>query len=285
MLGALKQILFSFFLIVGSVGSVNAQDSCNIRPDKLYLKSFWHNGINTLGQPLHYQTKDWLMTGAAIGLSVVVYAGDADVFRFVNNQVDLKQAKDMTRFTDAFGNGLLSLPLLGGMYLIGNHQHDCRLQQASLAGLQAFIFSAGAAIVLKELTQRPRPNQLSDAKKWHGPFSGYANTAFPSGHSMRAFALATVLAGYYSDKIWVGIGAYALAGITAYGRLISGEHWPSDVLVGSLIGYFIGRGVLWSNRQILSGKGLSMKPLMNENGLGLAVSWHKKTASHRGGFQ
>ncbi len=284
----LQKFTFGFFvllLLAGNIDKCAAQDSCNVQPDIHYLLSYWHSTITTASQPLHYKAKDWLIAGAVIGMTAVAYTQDDVIFPFFDSQFNPKQQQNFTKFTDAFGSGLLSMPLLGGMYLIGRKNDNCRLQEASLAGLQAFVLSAGAAFVLKELTQRPRPNQLAEASKWYGPFTGHSNTAFPSGHSMRAFALATVLAGYYSDKIWVGIGAYSLASLTAAGRLLSGEHWPSDVVAGAVLGYFVGRGVLWANRQIKSQSQLTFKPLINENGLGLAFMLNKKTATKRSGFQ
>lgn len=279
----LTRLLF-LLLIVGSSHFGQAQDTCQIRPDFHYIMSYWHTTVATAAQPLHYKTKDWLIAGAAVGIATVVYTQDDVIFPYFNRQLNPQQQHDITQFTDAFGSGLLSIPLLGGMYLMGRKKDNCRMQEASLAGLQAFVLSAGAAFVLKELTQRPRPTQLQDAKKWYGPFSGHSNTAFPSGHSMRAFALATVLAGYYPDQVWVGIGAYGLAGLTVGGRLLSGEHWPSDVVAGALLGYFVGRGVLWANRQNMDENRFSFKPLINENGIGLAFVLHKKTAAKHSGF-
>jgi membrane-associated phospholipid phosphatase len=112
------------------------------------------------------------------------------------------------------------------------------------------MLAAGGAWVLKQLTHRPRAGQLipSDATKWYGPFHGHKYDAFPSGHTMRIFAVATVLAGLYDDHNWVGITAFSLAGYTAFSRLVSGEHWPSDVFAGALLGYVVGRGVLHFQR-------------------------------------
>ncbi len=124
------------------------------------------------------------------------------------------------------------------------------------------------AFVLKELTHRPRPNQqqTADHTSWFGPLQGKGFTAFPSGHSMRSFALATVLAGIYYDRPWLGASFYALAGLTAWSRLNSGEHWASDVVVGAVLGYGIGRAILLFNNNKSRN---CMKMSAGPNGIGL----------------
>ncbi|HEY5920458.1 MAG TPA: phosphatase PAP2 family protein [Kofleriaceae bacterium] len=71
------------------------------------------------------------------------------------------------------------------------------------------------------------------------------NLSFPSGHTSRAFALATSAGmiararGYRSEPfIWVS-GA-AIAATSAYLRIAADRHYLSDVFVGSLIGVSAG---------------------------------------------
>lgn len=61
--------------------------------------------------------------------------------------------------------------------------------------------------------------------------------SFPSGHTMSSFAAATVL--LYMDKK-IGIISLALASIIGFSRLYLYVHYPSDVLVGLVIGIFLG---------------------------------------------
>ncbi len=57
--------------------------------------------------------------------------------------------------------------------------------------------------------------------------------SFPSGHSASSFAAATAIA--FWNK-WVGIVALVCASLIAFSRLYLYVHYPSDVLVGILIG-------------------------------------------------
>ena len=59
--------------------------------------------------------------------------------------------------------------------------------------------------------------------------------SFPSGHTSTAFTLATSLSLEY-PKWYVIVPAYTYASTVAYSRMHLGVHYPSDVLVGALIG-------------------------------------------------
>jgi len=275
------KLSFRFHLLIISfalVLQVSAQTSCVPDANGKYLKSYFNAGVYTLTQPVRYKTSDWIAVAGVAGSAVLLYTQDQQVFDFFDRQLPEGAAKNYSQFSDLGGNGLLSLPLLGGMYWAGASRSDCRMKEASLAGLQAFVLSAGAAWLVKSLAGRPRPNAGFESDDWHGPFSGH--DAFPSGHTTRAFAVATVLAGYYKDKMWVGITAYGLAAFTASGRLLSGEHWPSDVFVGMALGYVIGRGVLKFNqkqKQIAQSSAtatsMTISPLIGPQQLGLIIQF------------
>ncbi len=265
-----KLILF-LTLIIGSQLVSKAQTVCEIEPDVAYLGSYFHATIETAIQPAHYKKTDWLIAGGILASTALVYTNDQVIFDFFDRQMSPHQGEQLSKYTDAFGSGLLSVPLLGGMYLVGRSKENCQLQEAALAGFQAFLLSAGAAYIVKTLGGRARPMSADDPYLWTGPFSG--NDAFPSGHTARAFAVATVVSAYFPDNFWVGFGAYGLATLTASGRLLSGEHWPSDVLAGAALGYFVGRGVIYYHKKKKS-KGNStfqLEPRIGFDSLGLAL--------------
>jgi len=65
----------------------------------------------------------------------------------------------------------------------------------------------------------------------------YMYNSFPSGHSAMAFSLFFMLSLALSGKKPVlGIVFFALALLGGYSRIYLGQHFPEDVLAGSLIG-------------------------------------------------
>ena len=85
---------------------------------------------------------------------------------------------------------------------------------------ESFLVSYATTSVLKASVSRFRPE--------HGTHS------FPSGHSSMAFTGATLM-DLNSGPV-LGIPAYGLAAFTAFARVESGRHFPSDVLAGAAIG-------------------------------------------------
>jgi membrane-associated phospholipid phosphatase len=73
--------------------------------------------------------------------------------------------------------------------------------------------------------------------EFRGLFAGYRGlsaTTFPSGHSALAFATAAVLvACFRRGRLWF----YPLAAGVAASRMLMGEHFLSDVVAGSMVGY------------------------------------------------
>lgn len=245
---------FSLLLVIFAFSSLtNAQsipDSCNFLINKYFIYDFGYAGVETAAQPFHFSGSEWVTAGELISAGILVYLLDKEGNELFNNLLDPATANNIVKSGSPLGNGLVMLPVFAGLYIKGVAHDNVRARQAALAGTQAFVLAAGGAWVLKQLTHRPRASQLqpADASKWLGPFHGHQYDAFPSGHTMRAFAVATVLSGLYDDHIWVGITAFSLAGYTAFSRLVSGEHWPSDVYAGALLGYLVGRGVLQFQR-------------------------------------
>jgi len=66
--------------------------------------------------------------------------------------------------------------------------------------------------------------------------------SFPSNHSALAWAFASVVAHEYPN-LYAQLGAYGLATGISLARVASSQHFLSDVFLGGLIGYQVGRQV------------------------------------------
>jgi undecaprenyl-diphosphatase len=92
------------------------------------------------------------------------------------------------------------------------------------------------AQILKPLFERVRPSHVSmDGLNLLVPKGG--KWSMPSNHAANIFALAVVLS-YFYDRIKIPL--FILASLIALSRVYVGVHYPSDVIVGGLLGYAIG---------------------------------------------
>lgn len=88
----------------------------------------------------------------------------------------------------------------------------------------ASILVLGSVFATKSITQRERPNGVSD-------------DSFPSGHTAIAFMGAEFLYQEYKHiSPWYGIVGYGVAATTGYLRMYNNKHWFSDVVAGAGFG-------------------------------------------------
>ena len=119
------------------------------------------------------------------------------------------------------------------------------MQHTGLLVGEAMADTALVQTVLKDATMRLRPISYPSAGWFVTSKSPTAyirgNGSFPSGHSMEAFAVATIIARRYGNHRWVPFAAYGLASLVGFSRLTLNVHYLSDVVMGGAIGYTISR--------------------------------------------
>ncbi len=118
--------------------------------------------------------------------------------------------------------------------------------------LMALSFSYTLTEILKYMVERPRPfHVLSNIRLLIEPPSG---TSFPSGHTATSFAVAMIICIHMPKKY--GVLALITACFMGFSRVYFGVHYPSDVLMGSVLGiasglfidYITNRGLIYKNR-------------------------------------
>ena len=189
--------------------------------------------------------KHWIpaltITGVTAGL-VALDPHDAPYFRRTDSFSGFNQILSGT----ATGLGTGAAP--ASFYLVGLARHDVYAQQTGLFGGEALADALIVDAVLKGITQRYRPSAILPNGNfsntwfktgWGSAFNGTAS--FPSGHSIAAFAVATVIARRYGNHRWVPWVSYGLAGLVGFSRVTNQAHFPSDVFMGAALGYCISR--------------------------------------------
>ncbi len=124
----------------------------------------------------------------------------------------------------------------------GDGDTDRRL----LAYAGGVLASGATTAAMKALWRRPRPYNFhrDPAVAAYARRAGRdARASFPSGHAALTFAAAAAGGWSYASgsdrtgpRAGVWFGGFAVAGATAVLRVKAGRHYPSDVMVGALLG-------------------------------------------------
>ena len=97
------------------------------------------------------------------------------------------------------------------------------------------LFSTWLNDVFKILFNDPRPYWISTDVKAYANESSFGA---PSGHSQTAVAVWGMIA-YYVNRRWVWVTCVAVMVLIGLSRMYLGVHFPSDVLIGWLIGVIL----------------------------------------------
>lgn len=196
--------------------------------------------------PLHWKKTDFLWLGGAIaatGLSVALL--DHGTREWVEDHEDAA-INDFSLFVSHLGEAPFILGLSTVLYGSGEAFKDDGLRKTGLLSLESFCISGIIVNGIKYMLARARPLSAEGHISIHWFSFKNSQHSFPSGHSASAFAVAAVIAGQ-SDHFLVEAASYGVASLVALSRVNNDEHWFSDVVAGSIIGYFIGKKVLSLN--------------------------------------
>jgi membrane-associated phospholipid phosphatase len=122
----------------------------------------------------------------------------------------------------------------------GWHHGDDEARETGLASARAAIDGLLVAEALGFVTRRERPGQGGGAGRFLR--SSPTQSSFPSRHSAVAWSIASVVADRYPGWLSTSV-VYGLATAVSLSRITAREHFPSDVLVGSAMGWLVGRYV------------------------------------------
>ena len=121
-------------------------------------------------------------------------------------------------------------------YVWGHLTHNDHLKETGLLSGEAALNSSIVSYGFKSFTQRARPGEA----RGNGFFQ--SGNSFPSEHSAIAWSVASVVAHEYPGPLTKFL-AYGLASAVTITRMTSKQHFASDALVGSALGWYLGRQV------------------------------------------
>ncbi len=191
--------------------------------------------------PAHLRLDDakWLIPFA--GITAASLAADANISKA------LTPSTTWVGRSNTFSNyGIAALGgVTGGLYLLGKMTDDEHKRETGVLSGEAAVDAVGATTALQYAIGRQRPSgnfPASDTDANGGGGFWQHGTSFPSDHATAAWAVASVIAHEYPGPL-TKLFVYGLASAVSVSRVTGEDHFPTDVLVGSAIGWFIGQHV------------------------------------------
>ena len=181
--------------------------------------------------PFHLKGGDfkWLVPAAGITTGLLVTDPESSYAMRLGNLSAWKTASNV---------GVAStMGMTGAAYVWGRITHDERLRETGVLATEAMINALGVDYAIKYSTGRLRPYQSNYQNDF---FQG--GTSFPASHAAVTWAFASIVAHEYPNP-FAEFGAYGLALGTSIARAASEQHFLSDVFVGSVLGYQVGRQI------------------------------------------
>jgi membrane-associated phospholipid phosphatase len=215
----------------------NAEDKAPLTLKRLPLR-FLRDEIGIVTSPgrIHRDDLKWLLPLA--GATATSLATDTYTMRNVVSKNTSFNDANATA-SDALRGVAIGVPVL----LLGAGQltHNEHTRETGLLAGEAMIDAYAFDAAVKYATLRDRP--YSDNARGHF-FAGSSSSdpSFVSGHSIVAWSSAAVLASEY-NRPWQQAGIYTLATGVSLSRVLAQQHFPTDVLLGSVAGWLIGHYV------------------------------------------
>ena len=167
------------------------------------------------------------------GITAGLFVTDRQYSASINhNPTTLKHYKSVSDYGIAglIGGG-------AGLYLLSFPTHNERWRETGFLAGEAALNSLVTVEAFKYSLRRERPYQGDGS----GAFF-HGGTSFPSEHAAAAWSIAGVFAHEYPGTI-PSLLAYGAASAVSLSRVKARQHFPSDVLVGSVLGYLIAQNV------------------------------------------
>lgn len=199
-----------------------------------------------------YDRSDWILLGGLLASQLVVFPLDDDLRELAADWRG-PASDDVAAALRPLGRTKELAAVSAATYALGMVISNRRVADFGLHALVSLALSNAVTGGLKAVTGRARPITRQADGTWirRDPddwdlFGGWGSdgerTAYASGHTSNAFALATVFAEELGGAAgWV---AYPIAAGVAWSRLNDEAHWASDVVMGALVGIASGQLVV-----------------------------------------
>jgi len=208
---------------------------------KKLLLNIRHDQRHVIEFPVHLVTqgRHWKPTLAVAALTAGLVALDPHDTPYFGKTTAFHGFNNVLSGTNT-ALAMVAVPV--AFYGWSAHEHDTYGKQTVFLAVEAMADVQILAFGMQMIDRRIRPVDVP-------PHGNYADTwfeagffdrkSFPSAHTITAFALADVFTERYPQHRWVPWVSYGLASTIGFSRLTSQAHFPSDIVVGAVLGFVV----------------------------------------------
>lgn len=227
-----------------SLGSERA-DIGNFRGD---IWSVWTS-------PAHMRPRDLFAASATLGAAAITSVIDSAGYVWMQSHERTLVMRMLAPIREGgrgsiyeFGSGQYLLPAAAALYTAGRLSHSVNLRDAGLGCAAGHISSLVLRQAVFRSVKRGRPKVSASPFKISVPGSSeWSWESFYSGHISNSMACASFLTHRYSLGLAEPL-PYAFSLAIGVGRLADGHHWLSDMVVGGVVGFAVGKAI--ADRQL-----------------------------------
>jgi membrane-associated phospholipid phosphatase len=218
-----------------------------------FLQAILKDEVEIFTSPFRMKGTDWLVWGSVALITGILIANDEVIYQNIKDYQNNHEWVDrISPVATKLGDGFVNLGIAGGFYLGGLILKNGKAIDTARLLVMTFVHTGIVVQFVKHLTGRQRPSYEDGKDYWYGPsgfFERYVGDiskydAFPSGHTITAWGTATVISEMYKDTVFVPVLCYSLATLVGFSRITEDTHWISDVFLGAVLGYAIGKFVV-----------------------------------------
>ena len=194
-------------------------------------KRFW-----TFPTRLRRQDLKWIVPAAAG--TAGLFAADSWISKQVPDRPD--QLNRSRTISDYSFYSLIAAG--GGAFFFGSLSKNDHMTETGLLAAEAAIGASGATYAFKLATLRERPYAGNGEGEFFNGHVSSSTLSFPSEHSAIAWSIAGIIAHEYPGPL-TQIAAYGLASTVTLTRVTARQHFASDVVIGSALGWYFAHQV------------------------------------------